>query len=81
MEINKDDIIQLIGKANTSADIGKIAYDTSLETAGVDSLDKANVLFLIEEEYQVKISDDEVELLDSVDSIAELLGKKLKAKE
>jgi acyl carrier protein len=38
----------------------------------------ANILLAIEEKYNVKIHDEEVERLDSINSIVKLLDEKLK---
>ena len=81
MTIAKDDILQLIKNAGVSTDIDNIKYETSLQEAGFDSLDKVNLLFEVEEKYDVKISDDEVTELDSIDSIVELVEKKIREKQ
>ena len=50
---------------------------SSLIDAGVDSLEMANALLIIEERYGVKIPDEEALQLDSIEAIAELVGRKL----
>ena len=55
----------------------KLKPKTSLLDAGLDSLDIANLLLLIEEKYKVKIPDEEALEMDSLQSIVDLVNAKL----
>lgn len=75
-EINKKDIMEIIKNSGVSGDVSKIEYDTSLREAGMDSLDMFNILLALEEKFGVKIADEEIGKLNSVNSIVELLNRK-----
>ncbi len=59
-----------------AADLNNVSNDTSLTEAGVDSLDMANILLGIEEKYEVKIPDEDMDQLDSIDAIVKYLASK-----
>jgi acyl carrier protein len=80
MEIGRDEVLEVIKGAGVSVDLRNIRDDVSLRNSGVDSLDMLNTMLGLEERYGVKISDNELERLDTVASIAALLNKKLHEK-
>lgn len=47
--------------------------DATLESLGLDSLDTLEILMLVEEEFGIQISDDEVEKVVSVNGLARLV--------
>jgi acyl carrier protein len=47
----------------------KIAPTATLEELGIDSLDKVNILFELEGEFNIEISDEEARQIASVDQI------------
>lgn len=49
------------------------------KTLGLDSLDRVEMLLNLEEEFNVSITDDEVERLCTVNDIVELVGGKVGA--
>lgn len=51
--------------------------DQPLDSLGYDSLDLASFLLMIEEKMAVKISDDEVERLATLNDYVDLLSKRL----
>lgn len=50
-----------------------IDSSVSLLELGLDSLDHANLLLAVEEEFSVKVPDEEAERLVTVDSLAKFL--------
>jgi len=69
MNVSAEEIISLIQGAGVSADISDIKEDTLLHDAGIDSLDMMNVFLAIEEKFDIKISDDDIKNLDTVNNI------------
>lgn len=62
--INVNDIIDIIRDNEITVDIEKLDYDDLLIEQGFDSLDMTTILFSIEENYQIKISEDDIEKVD-----------------
>lgn len=75
MNATQEEIFLIIKNAGVAADISKIKGETSLRSAGVDSLDMMNLLLAIEEKYGIKVPDEEAARLDSVDSIVVYLQR------
>lgn len=76
MKITIQDIRDIIEKAETMAEMDELANDVPLTEQNVDSLDMANILLLLEETYDVKIPDTDLDQLQSVDGIVAYLSKK-----
>jgi len=76
-KISQVEIMKIIEDAGVTADLDMIREGKSLTDAGVDSLDLANVLLCIEEKYDIKIPDEDIEQLDSVSAIIDYLQKTL----
>ena len=60
-KINADDVLNIIEGLNLDIDLNKIDVNTNLDDQGVDSLDLTNILFGIEEAYNIKIDDQSIE--------------------
>lgn len=55
-------------------------YDKPLEDYGLDSLDTADLLLALEEKYNLRISDDDIEILRSTNDMANYAQKQLASK-
>jgi acyl carrier protein len=75
LSVTHVEIASILESADVAVDMGKIQPETSLREAGVDSLDMANVLLMIEEKYGIKIPDEHVKGLDSIDGIVMYLRR------
>lgn len=75
MNITHDEILSLIEITDVLADISTIKADASLTKAGIDSLEMMNILLAIEEQYNIKIPDEDIDALDTVNSIVAYLEK------
>jgi acyl carrier protein len=75
MNVSHGEIISIFDDAGIAADVSKLKSDTSLRTAGVDSLDMMNILLQIEEKYGIKIPDEVAAELDSIDHIVSYLHR------
>lgn len=69
-------VIRVIADAH-SVDPETIDVDLSLEELGLDSLDTINVLFAIEEAFDVDIPDDDARTLTSVRVLVDYLCRRL----
>jgi len=76
LKITIQDIRDIVEKAETMAEMDELVNDVPLTEQNVDSLDMANILLLLEETYDVKIPDEDLDQLQSVDGIVEYLSKK-----
>ena len=73
MNVTQNDILSIVENAGISAPVSKINGATPLREAGVDSLEMMNILLAIEEKFGIKIPDDEIDRLGTVDSIVNYL--------
>lgn len=78
MEVKQEDIIAIIEDAGVIADLDQIKSGSTLTDAGVDSLDLANVLLGIEEKYDIKIPDEDIDKLATVEAMVNYLDSRLK---
>jgi acyl carrier protein len=73
MNVRSEQIVALLHTAGVSADVSRIKGDMPLRDAGIDSLDMMNVFLAIEENFGIKIPDDDINKLDTVDNIVRYL--------
>jgi|MTBAKMStandDraft_1061839.scaffolds.fasta_scaffold143618_2 acyl carrier protein len=73
MQVTQNDILALIDGSGVSVDISELGSDVSLRDAGLDSLDIMNIFLNIEEKYGIKLSDDDINSMDSLDNIVRYL--------
>lgn len=76
MDVCEKDVLELIENAGVAADIEKIRSGETLADAGIDSLDLATVLLALEENYNIKIPDEDVEQLDTLAKMVGYLSSK-----
>ena len=72
-------VIQLIAE-NQQIEADKITIDSTFEELGVDSFDGVNLLFAIESEFELSVSDEQAKQLRSVremvNGVREMLAEK-----
>lgn len=76
MNVTREKILALVESAGVSVDISKIKWDTKLSAAGIDSLEMMNVFLKIEEKFGIKIPDEEIDTLDTIDGIVSYLQQR-----
>ncbi len=54
--------------------------DSTFEQLGIDSLDRINILFELENEFDIDVPDDEARSINSVQGIIDRLGAYLQAR-
>jgi acyl carrier protein len=75
MNVTQDQIIAIINEVGVAKDISGIKGSSTLKEAGIDSLEVMNVFLGIEEKYGIKIPDEDVDALNTIDSIVAYLQK------
>lgn len=73
MNVTREEMLAIIEGAGVSVNVADIKCDLSFKKVGIDSLEMMNVFLAIEEKFDIKIDDDDVNALDSVDSIISYL--------
>ena len=58
----------------------KVTVDSSFEELGIDSMDAVEILFGLENEFDINIPDDEVKTVRNVRQMVEGVGRLLAAK-
>jgi acyl carrier protein len=78
MKANVEKIKNIIKKAEVlNDDVENLANDLDLQDQGIDSLDMANICLMCEEEFGVKIPDEDLDQLQTIDSIVEYINTKV----
>mgnify|MGYP001338873131 CR=1 FL=1 len=77
MTIHKNDIINLIKEMGLLIETEKLINDKPLAEQGIDSLDMINIFFKLEENFKIKIPEEDIEKLKTIDDIVEYLNKKM----
>jgi len=73
-----DKIKDIIKKADVlSDDVESLKSDVELEEQGIDSLDMANIYLLCEEEFDIKIPDEDISKVKTIDGLVEYINSKL----
>ena len=68
-------ILEVIEKSNLVNDVKSIVLDKPLSEQGVDSLDFSGILFNLEEVFEVEIPDEDIDKLQTINSILIYLNK------
>lgn len=76
MNVTTEEIREIIEKAETMADIDTLKNDLPLTEQGVDSLDMANILLLLEERFEIKIPNEDTNQLQNINDIVSYLSEK-----
>lgn len=76
MNVTVEEIKNIIEEADTMADMKNLQNDLPLSEQDIDSLDMANILLLLEEKFEVKIPDEDMDKVQSIDAIVSYLSGK-----
>ncbi len=76
MTVTVEEIREIIEQAETMTEMDTLVNDIPLIEQDVDSLDMANILLLLEEAYNIKIADTDLNQLQSIDGIVTYLSEK-----
>ena len=67
MTVTTEEIRNIVEEADTMAEIDTLQNNLPLTEQEVDSLDMANILLLLEEKFEVKIPDEDMSQVQSID--------------
>ena len=70
-----DKIKNLITNVVIGFDIEKLSEDQNLTDSGIDSLEHMNILLAIEEQYGIKIPDEDIDECNSIKGIVLYIKK------
>jgi acyl carrier protein len=73
VNVSMEEIIAIINDVGVAKDISGIKGSSTLKEAGIDSLEVMNVFLAIEEKYGIKISDEDIDELNTIDAIVAYL--------
>lgn len=76
MNATVENVKAVIEQADVLGDANAMRSDVPISDQGVDSLDMANIFLLLEEEFDIKIPDEDLALVQSIDQIVEYINKK-----
>ena len=76
MRVTMDEIVRILLEAVPPESPKQYAPDVALTEAGLDSLDVSNFLLMIEETYDIKIPDEDLDTLNTLDEIVAYVNGK-----
>jgi acyl carrier protein len=78
MKANVEKIKNIIKKAEVlNDDVENLANDLDLQDQGIDSLDMANICLMCEEEFGVKIPDEDLDKVKTINDLVNYINEKL----
>ncbi len=77
MQATVENIKEIIAKADVLGDAEDMQSNVPLSEQGIDSLDVVNVYLLIEEEFDIKIPDEDLKQVNTIDDIVVYVNNKL----
>lgn len=77
MKATVENIKEVIVEADVLGDVSEMKSDIALAEQGIDSLDVVNVYLLLEEKFDVKIPDEDLAQVQTINAIVEYINKKL----
>jgi len=81
MEITLENIKEVFKReVDPRVDIDNFNPDQSIIQQGVDSLDRSSVFLALEEEFNVKITDGQIDQLGTLNSILDFIQKSVQEK-
>ena len=74
--VTPDDVLDIFRENQIKIDIDELDHSAPLPDQGLDSLDIITILFAIEERYNIKIPEEDIDQrkLSSIDSIVKYLN-------
>jgi len=77
MKATIENIKEVIVEAEVLGDVEEMKSDISLADQGIDSLDVVNVYLLLEEKFDVKIPDEDLQYVESIDAIVTYINSRI----
>jgi acyl carrier protein len=76
MQVTISEIRAIIEKTNVVKDMSTLGDDLSFGDAGIDSLDVFSIFLAIEETYGIKIPDEDLDAINSIETIVDYMNKR-----
>ncbi|MBE0515335.1 phosphopantetheine-binding protein [Sulfurimonas sp.] len=77
MKATVENVKEVIAEAEVLGDVNEMSNDIALEDQGIDSLDVVNVYLLLEEKFDVKIPDEDLNKVQTINDIVEYINHKM----
>ena len=77
MKATVENIKEVIDEAEVLGDISEMKSDIAMSEQGIDSLDVVNIYLLLEEKFDIKIPDEDLNKVQTIDNIVEYINKKV----
>ncbi len=75
-KFTSEQIVKLILDSNALTDVSEIDSTKPLSDQGIDSLDISSIFLCIEEETNIKVPDEDIDSLTTVDEIVAYMNNK-----
>ncbi|AJD05316.1 acyl carrier protein [Campylobacter lari] len=69
MKIETKDILEILKEVGVLVDINTLEINKPLKDQGIDSLDMANLFLNLQEKYNIEISMEDTEKLQTIDEL------------
>jgi len=76
MKATVENVKEVIAEADVLGDVNEMKADVALSEQGIDSLDVVNVYLLLEEKFDVKIPDEDLDQVKTIDDIVNYINNK-----
>lgn len=76
MKATIENVKEVIAEAEVLCDTNEMKNDILLSEQGIDSLDVVNIYLLLEEKFDVKIPDEDLTKVQTIDAIVEYVNNK-----
>lgn len=77
MKATVENVKELIAEAEVLGDASEMKNDIPLRDQGIDSLDVVNIYLLLEEKFDIKIPDEDLSQVQTIDTIVNYVNSKL----
>lgn len=77
MKATIENVREVIAEAEVLGDVSDMKNDIALTEQGIDSLDVVNIYLLLEEKFGIKIPDEDLGKVQTIDDIIEYINTKL----
>jgi acyl carrier protein len=77
MKATNNDVRTIIAEVSILGNLSNIRDSISILDQGIDSLEAINIYLLLEEKFNVRIPDEVLDSVESIDSIVEYINKEL----
>lgn len=77
MKATIENVKEVIAEAEVLSDVSEMKNDIPLSEQGIDSLDVVNVYLLLEEKFDVKIPDEDLSKVLTINAIVDYVNSKL----